>query len=310
MKTTRNSGAGVRALTPKSRKTAALRRLLKKKAFVYMPVAYDALGGRLLQSLGFDCVYTGGFVTGASRCTSEPLLTMDEQLRVAGDVANAIDIPLVVDAGAGFGEPLHTMRTVRECIRAGIAGAHIEDQLYPKRAHYHKYVAHAVPRKEFAAKIHYACRQRDRSDPDFVVIARTDTCRSEGLEEAVARINLAADAGADMGLIFPRNVDEMKKAPRQARIPLVYVISRGNRDGRPLPTAPQLADMGYKAAIDAMTYLLASFHFAKRAYQEIKRTGGYTGLSNDECVAARHEIETLVGLDAFYEIEEETVEKK
>ncbi|HEX6318377.1 MAG TPA: isocitrate lyase/PEP mutase family protein, partial [Burkholderiales bacterium] len=203
------------------KKTTALRRLLKKKAFVYLPVAYDPLGGRLLQSLGFDCVYTGGFVTGASRCTSEPLLTMDEQLRVAGDVAAAIDIPLVVDGGAGFGEPLHTMRTVRECIRAGIAGAHLEDQLYPKRAHYHKYVAHAVPRKEFADKIRFACKQRDRSDPDFVVIARTDTCRFEGLKEAVTRINMAADAGADLGLIFPRNDAEMKKAPKQARIPLV-----------------------------------------------------------------------------------------
>ena len=292
------------------KKTTALRRSLKKKEFVYMPVAYDALGGRLLQSLGFDCVYTGGFVTGASRCTSEPLLTMDEQLRTAGDVAAAIDIPLVVDGGAGFGEPLHTMRTVRECIRAGIAGAHIEDQLYPKRAHYHKYVAHAVPRKEFADKIRFACKERERSDPDFVVIARTDTCRSEGLKEAVARINLAADAGADLGLLFPRNEAEMKKAPQQARIPLVYVISRGNRDGRPVPSAAQLADMGYKAAIDAMTYLLASFHFAKLAYAEVKRTGGYTGLSPKQCVAARHEIETLVGLDAFYEVEEQTVEKK
>jgi 2-methylisocitrate lyase-like PEP mutase family enzyme len=292
------------------KKTTALRRSLKKKQFLYMPVAYDALGGRLLQSLGFDCVYTGGFVTGASRCTSEPLLTMDEQLRTAGDVAAAIDIPLVVDGGAGFGEPLHTMRTVRECIRAGIAGAHIEDQLYPKRAHYHKYVAHAVPRKEFADKIRFACKERERSDPDFVVIARTDTCRSEGLKEAVARINLAADAGADLGLLFPRNEAEMKKAPQQARIPLVYVISRGNRDGRPVPSAAQLADMGYKAAIDAMTYLLASFHFAKLAYAEVKRTGGYTGLSPKQCVAARHEIETLVGLDAFYEVEEQTVEKK
>jgi 2-methylisocitrate lyase-like PEP mutase family enzyme len=291
-------------------KTTALRRLLKKKEFVYMPVAYDALGGRLLQSLGFDCVYTGGFVTGASRCTSEPLLTMDEQLRMAGDVAAAIEIPLVVDGGAGFGEPLHTMRTVRECIRAGIAGAHIEDQLYPKRAHYHKYVAHAVPRKEFADKIRFACKQRDRSDADFVVIARTDTCRFEGLKEAIARVNMAADAGADLGLLFPRNDAEMKKAPKQARIPLVYVTSRGNRDGRPVPTAAQLADMGYKAAIDAMTYLLASFHFTKLAYGEIKRTGGYTGLTPKQCVAARHEIETLVGLDAFYEIEEQTVEKK
>src|SRR6476661_8456843 len=292
------------------RATTRLRELLRSKTFLHMPAVYDALTGRLVQSLGFEAAYVGGYVTGGSMAVTEPLLTMTEQVRLSEDVARSVKIPIVVDAGAGFGEPLHTMRTVRECIRAGVAGAHIEDQLYPKRAHYHKYVAHAVPRKQFAAKIAYACRQRDRSDPDFVVIARTDTCRSEGLEEAVARINLAADAGADMGLIFPRNVDEMKKAPRQARIPLVYVISRGNRDGRPLPTAPQLADMGYKAAIDAMTYLLASFHFAKRAYQEIKRTGGYTGLSDDQCVAARHEIEALVGLEEFYEIEEQTVEKQ
>jgi methylisocitrate lyase len=292
------------------KKTTALRKLLKKRGLVYLPVAYDALGGRLLQHLGYDCVYTGGFVTGASRCTSEPLLTMDEQLRTAGDVAAAIDVPLVVDGGAGFGEPLHAMRTVREFIRAGIAGTHIEDQLYPKRAHYHKYVAHTIPRTEFADKIRFACRQRDRSDPDFVVIARTDSCRFEGLKEAVRRINMAADAGADLGLLFPRNDEEMRKAPRQARIPLVYVISRGNRDGRPLPTGPQLADMGYKAAIDALTYLLASFHFTRLAYQEIKRSGTYTGLTPEQCIAARHDIETLVGLDEFYEIEERTVERK
>src|SRR3954465_2451409 len=116
------------------KKSTALRKLLKKKDFVYMPVAYDALGGRLLQSLGFDCIYTGGFVTGGSRCPSEPMLTMDEQIRVAADVAAAIAIPLVVDGGAGFGEPLHTMRTVRECIGAGTAGAHMPDPPSPKRA--------------------------------------------------------------------------------------------------------------------------------------------------------------------------------
>src|SRR6267142_2434384 len=288
-------GAQDSQLRDPMKKSAALRKLLKKKEFVYMPVAYDALGGRLLESLGFDCVYTGGFVTGGSRCTSEPMLTMDEQIRTAADVAAAIEIPLVVDGGAGFGEPLHTMRTVRECIRAGIAGTHIEDQLYPKRAHYHKYVAHAVERQEFIDKIVFAC---------------TDTCRFMGLKEAAWRINAAADAGADMGLLFPRNDEEMKKAPKQCKIPLVYVISRGNRDGRPLPSGPQLADMGYKAAIDALTYLLASFHFAKRAYQEIKRTGGYSGLTPKQCVEARQEIETLVGLDEFYEVEEATVEKK
>ena len=290
-------------------KTQALRRLLQEDGFIYMPVAYDALGSRLVQDTGFKAVYNGGFVTGGTRCASEPLLTMDEQVRVAGDVANAVAIPAVADGGAGFGEPLHTMRTVREFIRAGVAGIHIEDQLYPKRAHYHKYVAHAVPREEFRDKIRFACRARDERDKDFVIIARTDTCRFEGPDEAIARINMAADVGADMGLFFPRNLAEMQRGPKEAKVPLVYVISRGNRDGRPLPCAKELADMGYKACIDALTYLLVSFHFAKKALQEIQRTGDHTGMTAQENVAARQQIEDLVGLEQFYEIEEATVEE-
>ena len=95
------------------------------------------------------------------------------------------------------------MHMVREFVRAGIAGIHIEDQLYPKRAHYHKYVAHVTPRDEFVAKIDCACRQRAESDPDFVIIARSDACRFEGLQEAIDRINAAADVGADMGTCVP-----------------------------------------------------------------------------------------------------------
>ena len=104
-------------------RTAALRRLLAEERFIDMPVAYDPLGGRLIESLGFKTVYNGGFVTGGSRCTSEPLLTLDEQIRVAGDVAKAVKIPVLADAGAGFGEPLHTMRTVREFIMRGSLGS-------------------------------------------------------------------------------------------------------------------------------------------------------------------------------------------
>jgi methylisocitrate lyase len=291
-------------------KAKSFRQLLKDEQFIYMPPAYDALGGRLVEDIGFKAVYCGGFVTGGSRCTSEPLLTMDEQVRVAGDVANAVKIPTVADGGAGFGEPLHTMRSVREFIRAGVSGIHIEDQLYPKRAHYHKYVAHAVPREEFIDKIKYACIARDETDKDFVIIARTDTCRFVGLEEAMTRLNMAADVGADMGLFFPRNDEELKAGPKQSRIPLVYVTSRGNRDGRPLPTAQQLADMGYKACIDAITTLLVNFHFSKKALQEIYKTGTYTGMSLQENVDARQQIENLVGLEQFYEIEEATVEEK
>ena len=235
---------------------------------------------------------------------------MDEQIRVAGDVAAAVAVPLVADGGAGFGEPLHTMRTVREFVRAGIAGIHIEDQLYPKRAHYHKYVAHVTPRDEFVAKIDYACRQRAESDPDFVIIARSDACRFEGLQEAIDRINAAADVGADMGLVFPRNDDELRQAPKLAKVPLVYVMSRGNRDQRPLPRTSELKAMGYKACIDAVTSLVVAFTAMKRAFTEVRDSGTFTGLSAQECVDARQQIEDLVGLEQFYVIEEETVERK
>src|SRR5579862_5698181 len=174
-------------------KTAQLRALLASGEFLYMPSATTPLEGRLAEAAGVKVVYTGGYATGASRAITEPLLTMDEQVRIAGEVARAVTVPLVADAGAGFGEPLHTMRTVREFAMAGVAGVHIEDQLYPKRAHYHGYQVHAIARDEFVAKIKYACLQRDETDPDFVVIARSDTAREFGLAEAMLRVNAAAE---------------------------------------------------------------------------------------------------------------------
>src|ERR1700687_4069792 len=125
-------------------KTKMLRNLLKEQSFIYMPAAYDALGSRLIQDVGFKAVYNGGFVTGGSRCTSETLLAMDEPGRAAGRGGHAGTVPTVADGGAGFGEPLHTMRSVREFIRAGVAGVDIAEQLYPKRAHYHKQAADGV----------------------------------------------------------------------------------------------------------------------------------------------------------------------
>jgi 2-methylisocitrate lyase-like PEP mutase family enzyme len=233
---------------------------------------------------------------------------MDEQVCVAGEVARAVQVPLIADAGAGFGEPLHTMRTVREFIAAGVAGIHIEDQLYPKRAHYHAYQVHAIPLADFVAKIRYACRQRDETDRDFVIIARSDTCREFGLDEAISRINAAAEAGADLGLVFPRSRDEAEAAPRLASVPLVWVQSRGNRDGRPILPLRDLEAMGYRGCIDAQILLGAALHAMKQALAELIATGNYTGISDTGFTALRQEIEDLIGLDAYYRVEAETVE--
>lgn len=286
-----------------------LRAALKRKSILAMPSAYDPIGARLAQAVGFPAVYNGGFVTGGMTCISEPLMTMNEQLQAASNMAAAVDIPVVADAGGGYGEPLHCMRTVREYIRLGVAGLHIEDQQYPKRAHYHTYVEHMIPRKDFADKIKYACKERDARDPDFVVIARSDACRIEGLAEAARRVNMAADVGADMGMIFPRTPAEAKRAPKLCRIPLVYVQSRGNRDSRPLFSLPQLQDMGYAACVDAIFAVGIAYHFMRKAMEELKATGDYTGMTQAEFVAARKGVEDLIGLEEFYRIERETVEK-
>jgi 2-methylisocitrate lyase-like PEP mutase family enzyme len=220
-----------------------------------------------------------------------------------------VDIPVIMDAGAGWGEPLHTMRTVRECIRAGIAGVHIEDQLFPKRAHYHTYVAHNIPFNEFRDKIRLACVQRDQTDRDFVIIARSDACREQGYKEAVKRMRMACDEGADMGLIFPRTPAEPKSAPKDCKLPMVYVQSRGNRDGRPLYSFKQLEDMGYAGSIDAILSVGVQYHFMRKALLELKKTGDYTGISQKDYITARKGVEDLIGLEDYYRIERETVEK-
>src|SRR5579875_1720698 len=273
-------------------KTRRLRELLETGEFLYMPAATTPLEGRLCETAGVKVVYTGGYATGATCAISEPLLTLSEQLAVAGAVARAVAVPLIADAGAGFGEPLHTMRTVREFAAAGIAGIHIEDQLFPKRAHYHKYTAHALPRAEFVDKIRWACHQRDEIDRDFVIIARTDTCREFGLDEAIARINAAAEVGADLGLLFPRNDEEAAAAPRRAGLPLVWVQSRGNR-----------------ACIDAQLLLGAAVFAVKEALAEMLGSGRYTGIDAARFTLLRKEIEDLIGLESFYRVEAETVEK-
>jgi 2-methylisocitrate lyase-like PEP mutase family enzyme len=292
------------------RQSTKLRKLLRQKTFLHMPSVYDALGARLVQSLGFEAAYVGGYVTGGSKAVTEPLLTMTEQVDLAGEVAASVDIPIIADAGAAFGEPLHAMRTVREFIRAGVAGVHIEDQLYPKRAHYHKYVVHGIPVEEFVEKIRYSLKQRDESDKDFVVIARTDTCRALGLEEASMRLNRAADVGADLGLLFPRNPKEAEQAPKVCRLPLVYVQSRGNRDGRPIFTRTELQQMGYVACIEAQVVLCTAFHFLKKALAELRASGTYTGMTNEDYVASRQQVEDLIDLSKYYEIEAQTVETR
>ncbi len=111
-----------------------------------------------------------------------------------------------------------------------------------------------------------------------------------------------------MGLLFPRDRDEAERAPRECRLPLVYVMSRGNRDGRPIFTIGELRDMGYAACIDAQIMLLTAFEANRSMLAELRASGTYAGQSEADFVRVRKAIEDTIGLDEYYAIEEETVE--
>jgi methylisocitrate lyase len=235
------------------------------------------------------------------------LLSLEEVLAATRRITAAVSIPLMVDGGAGYGDPIHVIRTIQELERAGAAAVHIEDQVYPKRAHYHKGVEHLIPADEMCQKIR--CAVRARRDPDFVIAARTDAMRTDGFDEAVRRANLYAEAGADMVMLFPNTPDEARKAPAAVRAPLIFVNSEGNRLGRPIFAVEELESMGYKMVNDAISAIAVVYKSVRELFERLKKTGR-TGMDQTIFMKIRKEVEDTIGLEEYYRIEEQTVEKK
>lgn len=206
------------------RTTTRLRELLAGPDLIIAPGAYDALSARLIAQAGFSTVYMTGFGTAAS-VLGQPdvgLLTMSEMVSRASALAAAVgDLPLIADADTGYGNPINVRRTIREYERAGVAGLHIEDQIWPKKCG-HMEGKQVIPRAEMAQKIRAAVEARQ--DPDLVIIARTDANAVYGLEDALQRGKAYQEAGADVLFIeAPRSVEELQTiAQTFPDIPLLF----------------------------------------------------------------------------------------
>src|SRR5437868_8125997 len=119
------------------RMTTVFREMLAAPEIIHAPIAYDPLSARIAQRVGFRCLDLVCYALGASSCVPEPLLSLEEVLIATRRITAAVEIPLMVDGGAGFGDPTHVIRAIRELERAGAAAVHIEDQVYPKRSEEH-----------------------------------------------------------------------------------------------------------------------------------------------------------------------------
>src|SRR5207245_862896 len=198
----------------------ALVALVARKQGLGVPGAYDGIRARLVQDAGFPAVYMTGYGTAASRLGLPDLgfAGLGEMADHARNLASVLDVPLIADADTGYGNALNVRRTVQTYEAAGVAALHIEDQITPKRCG-HLAGHQVVPRGEFVGKIRAAVEAR--TDPDMMIIARTDAISAVDLDEALRRGQAAAEAGADVLFIeAPRTETHVERVARSLDTPL------------------------------------------------------------------------------------------
>jgi 2,3-dimethylmalate lyase len=251
---------------------ARLRELLASGQTILAPGAFDALSARLVEEAGFPAVYMTGFGTSAALLGRPDvgLLTMTEMADNAARIAGCVDIPLIADADTGYGNPINVIRTVGAYEAAGAAGIHIEDQVAPKKCG-HMDGKHVIPAKEMVQKVRAAVEAR--TDPDFVIIARTDARAVEGLDSALDRARQYRDAGADV--LFVEAVTSEDEAAAVTRalpgVPLLFNWAEGGKT--PPVSLERLRGLGYRIVIFPISTLLASAAAMRQILAEIASSG-------------------------------------
>ena len=253
-----------------TRQTSVLRKALQSGC-IAMPGAYNAATALLIERAGFDGVYVSG--AGLANATAGVpdigLLTLAEVSQLAGYIARAVSIPALVDADTGFGGAENAARTVQDFERAGIAGMHLEDQEFPKRCG-HLDGKSLVSIDEMSEKVRAAADAR--TDPDFVIIARTDARAVEGFDAAIKRAKAYLDAGADG--IFPEALqtpEEFAEFAKQIPAPLMANMTEFGRS--PQLSVDELATLGYRIVIFPQTAFRVAMRASEDALRDLKKHG-------------------------------------
>jgi 2-methylisocitrate lyase-like PEP mutase family enzyme len=262
-------------------RASKLRAMLKQDGMIVAPGAYDCITARTIAQAGFSAVYMTGAGTAATLGYPDyGLVTMSEMADNAGRIAAAVDVPVIADADTGYGNELNTTRTVREYERRGVAGLHIEDQGFPKKCgHLDNKVI--VPLDEYLAKVRAAVAAR--TDPDFLIIARTDSRAALGLEEAIRRANAALAAGADMAFVeAPQTMEEVATVPKLVKGPCLFNnVWRGKSPEVAFDDARQ---MGYKLTIVPGMLFKAVIGVCDATLKQMKELGRHPTLDTNMTV--------------------------
>jgi 2-methylisocitrate lyase-like PEP mutase family enzyme len=282
------------------RMTTRLRELLAGPGIVLGGGAHDGLSARIVEQVGYPlCVVTGA---GASMCRGYPdigLVTMPEMVENARYIAEAVRIPVLVDADNGYGNALNAARTAREFERAGVAGIHIEDQVWPKRCG-HMFGKRLITKEEMVGKLKAALDARQ--DRDFVILARCDAIMVNGLDDTLERGEAYLEAGADMLFFEMReSMDEIRAIAERfrGRVPLHFNHSPSGMV--PRLHVSEIEKLGFKTACFYVHALMAACKVMREVLTEIRQTGN--SLTVWDRMVKFDEFWDIAGLDDYRRLE-------
>ena len=281
---------------------ARLRQLLSAERPLVAPGAYDALSARLIEQAGFDAVYMTGFGTTASLIGRPDvgLLTGAEMVDNARRIVSAVDVPVIADADTGYGNAINVVRTVQLYEQAGVAGIQLEDQVMPKKCGHMSGKA-LIGADEMVGKLQAAVAAR--TDPDLVIIARTDAVAVQGLDEALSRARLFAEAGADLLFVeAPTSEDDIARVAGELAglAPLVFNWAEGGRT--PPLSMDRMTELGFSLVIYPIGTLLAATAAMRTLLATLKSEG--TPASALGTLPTFSEFTDLIGLPEVQDLEQ------
>ena len=281
--------------------TTRLRELVNAPETLVAPGAQDALSAMLVEEAGFDAVFVGDY-NASAMLLGKPdygLVTLAEMTDLVRTITSVVDIPLIADGGCGFGNALNVMRTVEAYEGAGAAGITIEDQVFPKRCG-HMEGKQVVPLAEMIGKIEAA--RKARSDDDLVIVARTDSIYTGGMDEAVARGKAFAEAGADaFWADAVPTLDDLARLVQEVPLPVQVAMIEGGKT--PHSTTAQLEEIGVAIELCGLTTLYAAAGGIRHALSVLRRDG-ITRAALDRMIVF-DDFNELVGLPGMQSLERE-----
>jgi 2,3-dimethylmalate lyase len=256
----------------KTKVKASLREQIEdNKNIIVLPGVFDALSARIAEQVGFDAMFQTGYGSAAALLGMPDygLLNAGETIDNARRIVQAVNVPVLVDADTGYGNPLNVWRLVRDLQNLGAAGIFLEDQIWPKRCG-HMTGKDVISTDNYIPKLKAALEAR--KNKDFIIVARTDARAPLGLEEAIERGETYRKAGADVIFVeAPRSIEELKKIANRIDAPLVAnMIEEGITPNLP---AKELLKMGYRIVVFPLSGLYAATFAIKEVFIELKKNG-------------------------------------